>query len=279
MIRMRLMTAADLPLGLHLSEQAGWNQTPADWLRMLVLSPDGCFVAECDGVPIGTICTCRFGSVAWVAMVLVEASRRGQGIGTAMMRHALDFLEQRQVATIRLDATPLGEPVYRKLGFVAEYTLERMGGVLPAWNGLEREEGRVQEASAECLPRLAEFDQANTGTERMILLNRLVEEFPHEARLVVDREKIQGYLMARPGRLAWFLGPCLASGEAGRWLLNDAARRHAGDRVFLDILECNSPAHRWACERGLTVQRKLLRMYRGQPICDDPSRIWASSGP
>ena len=60
--------------------------------------------------------------------------------------------------------------------------------------------------------------------------------------------------MARPGRLAWQLGPCLASAEAGRRLLDDAALRYAGQRVFLDITEGHSAAREWACERGLSVQ-------------------------
>jgi len=32
------------------------------------------------------------------------------------------------VPTIRLDATPLGRPVYAKLGFVDEYEVTRYGG-------------------------------------------------------------------------------------------------------------------------------------------------------
>jgi hypothetical protein len=41
MIRVRRLTAADLPAGLALSRQAGWNQTEADWRRCLDLQPDG----------------------------------------------------------------------------------------------------------------------------------------------------------------------------------------------------------------------------------------------
>src|SRR4051794_19050706 len=120
MIRIRPMTPDDLAFGLRLSQPAGWNQTPGDWARMLDLGQGGCFVAEVEGVHAGTTGTCRFGPLAWVAMVLVEPALRGRGVGTALMRHALDWLDQQGVQTIRLDATPLGEPVYRKLGFVAE---------------------------------------------------------------------------------------------------------------------------------------------------------------
>src|SRR5438094_512550 len=66
------MTAADVPLGMELKRFAGWNQTEADWRRLLDLEPDGCFVAELDGTPSATLATCIFGAVAWIAMVLVQ---------------------------------------------------------------------------------------------------------------------------------------------------------------------------------------------------------------
>ena len=105
MLHIRPMTDADLTLGLRLSEQAHWNQTEADWQRLLDLQPDGGFVAEWDGMPVGTTMTTIFGPVAWVSMVLVEETARGQGIGTALVRHALEFLDLRGIPTIRLDAT------------------------------------------------------------------------------------------------------------------------------------------------------------------------------
>src|SRR5262245_16769871 len=104
------MTAADVPLGMRLKEQAGWNQVEKDWLRFLDLEPGGCFVAELDGTAVGTVATCVFGPVAWVAMVLVNAAYRGRGAGKALMGHALKYLDGRGVASVRLDATSLGQP-------------------------------------------------------------------------------------------------------------------------------------------------------------------------
>ncbi len=131
MIHLRLMVPRDVPLGMRLKEQAGWNQTEADWQRCLMLQPDGCFVAERDGVAVGTVTTCIFGPIAWIAMVLVDAAVRGQGIGRTLLDHALAFLDSRDVSTVRLDATPLGRPLYEKRGFVEEYTLTRFEGVAP----------------------------------------------------------------------------------------------------------------------------------------------------
>src|SRR5438552_875414 len=99
MTHVRPMTAADLPLGLRLSHQAGWNQTEADWKRLFACQPDGCFVAEWDGTPVGTTTTAIFGEVAWVAMVLVDEAARGRGVGTALVGHALEFLDRRRIPT------------------------------------------------------------------------------------------------------------------------------------------------------------------------------------
>src|SRR5439155_19059347 len=66
--------------------------------------------------------------------------QRGRGIGKALVHHALDFLDRQGVQSVRLDATPLGQPLYEKLGFMPEYTLKRFEGTFPTlaagWPGL-----------------------------------------------------------------------------------------------------------------------------------------------
>ena len=126
MLHIRTMTNDDVPLGMHLRDQAGFNQTEADWRRFLDLEPDGCFVAELDGEPVGTVTNCVFDRVGWIAMLLVDRGVRGRGIGTRLTEHALAYLDARGVFSVRLDATPRGRPVYEKLGFAAEYELARL---------------------------------------------------------------------------------------------------------------------------------------------------------
>jgi GNAT superfamily N-acetyltransferase len=275
MIRIRQMTAADLPLGLHLSRQAGWNQIEADWRRFLFLQPDGCFLAEWQGTPAATTVVIVFGSVAWVAMVLVEESVRGHGIGTALLSHALEFLDQRRVLSVRLDATPQGQPLYERLGFAEQFRLARYEGVLP----LASDVVEVTEASAEQWEALAALDESVTGTNRRRLLLRFFAEQPGSVRCVQREHCLEGFLTARPGRRAFQLGPCLASPASGPLLLTDAWRRHAGQAVFLDIPVANEAATRWAEARGLAVQRHLTRMCRGVQRCERIEWLWASSGP
>lgn len=254
-VTIRPMTVADIPLGMRLKQLASWNQTEADWRRFLELQPDGLFVAEIDGQGVGTVAGFVFENVAWIAMVLVDPTYRKQGIGTALMNHALAFLDNR---TIRLDATALGQPVYEKLGFVGEYELARYEGTLS---------GGTPRSRLETAP--TELDERVTGTRRGKLLGAL-----GQAHVIGD-----GYLMDRPGSKATQIGPAIALDEAtGRALFDDAAYRLKGP-VFIDIPLQNEPAVAWAQAAGLKMQRKFLRMRRGPAITDHPNCIWASSGP
>jgi GNAT superfamily N-acetyltransferase len=280
-IHVRPLTASDLPLGLRLTRQAGWNQTEADWQRFRDLQPDGCFVAELDGLAVGTVTTCILGTTGWVAMVLVDQASRGRGAGRALMEHALAFLERQQVRSARLDATPLGRPLYEKLGFAEEYTLLRYEGVLPpAGAPAAGPEGAgVTAARPDHLGDLLRLDREVTATDRGKLLRRLFAERPDVWRVLGQAGRVVGYLAGRVGARALLIGPCLATPGAGPPLLADAWRRHAGERVFIDIPAGNEGARACAEAVGLTVQRPLVRMCRGPRAGEDSTRLWASSGP
>jgi GNAT superfamily N-acetyltransferase len=275
MIRIRPMTDADLALGLHLSRQAGWNQTEIDWRRALDLQPDGCFVAEWDGTAAGTTTTCIFGDVAWIAMVLVDEPMRGRGIGTALMRHALAFLDGSGVSTVRLDATPLGQPIYERLGFVVEFRLARHEGVLAPAQPADAVEPVVPEQ----WEALAALDRAVTGVDRRPLLFRLFAERPDTVRCTRRGAEITGFMTARAGSRALRLGPCIAAPDASSWLLVDAWHRYPGQRVYVDIPVANETATRLAQAQGLTVQRYLTRMSRGLARPEKLAWLCASFGP
>jgi ribosomal protein S18 acetylase RimI-like enzyme len=275
MLDICIMNAADIRLGMRLKEHAGWNQTEADWQRYLELQPDGCFVASLDGEAVGTLTTCVFGPVAWIAMVLVDVRYRRRGIGEALMRHALEFLDHQGVRTIRLDATALGQPLYEKLGFAVEYTLHRYEGVLlPA----DRPTG-VEPALPDHLAEVLALDRTITQTDRRKLLLRLASEFPETLRVVCEAGRVEGFGAARPGARALQIGPCLAPEKAGRQLLEDARKQYFGRLVFMDVPVGNYAAVAGVEEAGLAVQRRLVRMCRGPALVEQVRALWASSGP
>ena len=276
MLRIRSMTAADIPLGMRLKENAGWNQVEDDWKRLIHLQPDGCFVAELDGIPAGTVTSCRFGPVGWVAMMLVDASCRSRGIGRALMMHALDDLDSNGARSIRLDATSLGRPLYESLDFLAEATFARYAGVFPPADGPPR---LAAIPAADMLDHVSELDREVTGTDRGRLLHRLVEEHPDSLQVAVESGEVVGFLLARPGSKARRVGPCIASERTAPLLLADACRKYSAEDLTMDIPTDNARANALAASWGLCKTGNLTRMVRGPRIMEDLSRLWASAGP
>jgi GNAT superfamily N-acetyltransferase len=275
-ISFRTMTAGDVPLGMMLKDQAGWNQVEADWLRFLAMEPEGCVVAEWEGRPVGTTATTVLGDVGWIAMVLVEKAVRGRGIGTRLVEHAIAHLERRKVGTMRLDATGLGRPVYEKLGFVPEYEVARWEGIAAA----AAPGPRVSPIAADELDAVVELDRDVTGTDRRRLIEHLYRRQPDAMRGVRVRGKVAAYATHRRGSRAVQIGPVVALEPAvGVALFDEALHCCAGQPVFVDIPAENSPATNSARFKGLVFQRKWMRMRRGRSICDRPAQLWASSGP
>ena len=237
-------------------------------------------------MPVGTACACVFGNIAWINFVLVDQAHRGKGIGSALMKHVIQYLDERGVASIRLDATPLGQPVYTKLGFVGEFTLERYEGVLPQSESdhyLPRREGgaRVVPLAPDDLPAVIAMDEAVTGTRRERLLRRLFEEAPGNALKYAPGGEFKGYCLWRPGSNAWHIGPLQGSVGAGLHLLSHVARRLTGQRVYIDVPKAHEVACIIAESLGLTLQRPFLRMCRGESVVEREHLhlFWASFGP
>lgn len=275
MIHIRTMTIDDLQLGLKLVKQARWNQTESDWLRFMNLEPDGCFVVELDGHSVGTATTCVFGKVAWIAMLLVDINARGKGAGTKLLKHCLDYLQERKVKTIRLDATPLGRAIYEKLGFIPEYELARYEGIAPRGTAVPD----VAKVISGDFAEIIEFDNQMTGTDRGKMLTQLFTEYPDDIRILRHGNQMQGFITIRPGANAIQIGPCAATANAGPALLSDALDRHAGEPVFVDIPLKNADAVKLARSSGLKIQRCFTRMYRGEKVKDTIKALWAGSGP
>lgn len=267
---------ADIPLGMSLRAEAGWNQTRDDWGRFLELQPGGCFVAEFGGRAVGTVTTCIFNDVGWIGMMLVNKRSRGRGVGTQLMRAAVDYLTGQGVAAIRLDATPLGQPLYEGLGFVGQFPLLRYAGVVRDL----RAPAHVRSLEPRDWEQVFLIDQAAVGYDRQRLLERLCAEAGPTAYIDGEDEGTSAYGLVRSGSLATFIGPCIASySAAGRRILSSLLSQLAGREVFLDVPQSHGEAREVLRAAGLEPSRELLRMCHGRQVRERVDCLWASSGP
>lgn len=277
-IETRCLHASDFAVADKLRAAAGWNQTLADWRRMVVLDPAGCFVALDEGKVVGTATTTSYGlELAWIGMVLVDPARRNRGIGRRLLLHCLEYLRAKGVRCIKLDATPAGQILYEKLGFQVEWPLARWMAAMHA-DVSAGSEG-VAMAEAPDVDAIEQLDREAIGVARPELLRALRDDARHTA---VHRrgDEIDGFGFLRSGINADYIGPIVAQTDsAGRAIVGDllgATQRP----VYWDIPDQCAAATAFATELGFAQQRPLLRMFLGTN--DQPGRpelLWAISDP
>jgi ribosomal protein S18 acetylase RimI-like enzyme len=281
MMSVRPFTAGDIPLGMRLKAAANWNQTEADWRRALELEPDGCFVGVCDGVDAATLTTAVFGGTAWIAMVLTDPAFRGRGLATALLKHALAWIEGRGIASVRLDATALGRPVYEKLGFRVVGEETRYFGT-PTFD-----DERAMVGSRSFLPLAAAdiaaagiLDARSTGNDRTRLLETLRRDWPEVSFGWHDGHTMNGFVTARRGSRAVQIGPSIATDpEVGEWLLSIMFNLFRDQAVYVDVPTANVAACNLVRRRGLAVERTFFRMTLGRDVAEREGEIWANFGP
>ena len=248
------LTEADLEAAVALSTEAGWNQTAADWRRLLDLAPHGCLAGRLDGRLVATATRVDYaGAARWIGMVLVASAWRGQGFGTAMLERAVG------VGPCGLDATDLGRPLYLRLGLADVAPIDRWVGTLQPRG---HPPGRVEPLGGRRFLAALEFDRRACGVARTELLGRLAAELDVRQWVALEGDRVVGLATLRPGREHWHLGPITCEDSSVLQLLLAAAANHLGQgSVLVDALRDDErSAVLAAC--GLRVQRRLMRMTR-----------------
>jgi predicted N-acetyltransferase YhbS len=210
-LSIRLLTDADLARANAILQSA--FQRSESWLADLQLfqklQPNGVCLACQNEIPLGMVAAIKYPTFAYVGLMGVRWESQRQGIGLALMQHILAWLDRERVRQVVLDASPLGQPLYEKLGFVAGeevYILQRQTGGLtfqcPA---------KVHPLSLQNLDLITAFDKRAFGADRSGLLQALLETYPQRAFLLNDGQGgISGYVIAQEKRI-------------GPWVMENAA--------------------------------------------------------
>ena len=182
-------------------------------------------------------------------MVLTNPGFSGRGFARSLMHRALDHL--RDVQTVKLDATEMGAPLYRELGFVDECPIER-------WIG------QSHLSPVEVHPfAFPAFDKEAFGADRRVLLERLAE---------IESASLGGaFAMGRGNRF----GPCVSRSKdsavaLAEWFL----ARHANEPIVWDLF----PENNLAESLGFELYRRLTRMTLGRKLESNRGLNYACGG-
>ncbi len=254
------MKAKDAPELSRLVEQAGWNQLSSDWLRLIELEPQGCFVARRQGDIAATLTTTCYGTeLAWIGMMLVDPRFRRQGIGRLLMEHAIAMLHDRSIRTIQLDATPLGKLLYDRLGFRTEFAFHRWhrpAGAVDSMVSLSGSNMATVVSSNQLSDANLALDRVTFGADRAALLHRLASD--SKLRSADDGS----FGMLRSGRIADYLGPASSTEQAAASVVKQLVESTARE-LFWDIPSQNTAAVYLATCYQFAPVRTLFRMTLG----------------
>lgn len=275
MISLRAMRPEDIPaLDPILMAAYGNPRSFAPRLvRLLSLGAAGRWlVAELDGRPAGTGGLTFLGRACYIGLVAVEPSLQRRGIASLVMERLIGLAREAGCASILLDASAKGRPLYERLGFVAEdgvSVMERPSGSSgepPAAFAVPGVEVSTLD-SAPAFEELAALDEELWGADRRVVLASYCADDPGRVALARRSGRLAGYAIAQ--REQPILGPWLArDGEAASALLGWALGEAAPAIAYLP--GANEEDARLLARAGFSASRSLTHMRLGEAL--PPSR-------
>ena len=252
----RGMSEADLELALEWAAAEGWNPGLHDAHCFHAADPQGFFVGELDGAPIGCVSAVRYGSsFGFLGLYIVKPERRGQGFGLELWRAALGHLGARAIG---LDGVAAQQENYRKSGFrLAFRNIRQRGrGGGAALLGLT-------DLAAIPMGEILRYDETAFPAPRPEFLTSWIAQPQAIALGVIDGWRLKGYGVLRACQEGFKIGPLFADDEeAADRLLSGLLARAADAPVFLDTPEANQGAGALAARYAMAPVFETARMYK-----------------
>jgi ribosomal protein S18 acetylase RimI-like enzyme len=248
-MNIRPMIASDLGFAATLTADEGWlSETKEDFEGFHLYDPNGCLVAEENGERVGMCVATAYGASGFLGELIVRKDRRGRGIGTRLMQHALAHLSHRGVRSIYLDGVESAIPLYERLGFRKVCRSLRFSGKVrgTGYSG-------IRAMTPADLAVVAEMDRGAFGADRSFFLQRRLSLHPHLCLVLEAEGRVRGFIMGRERTDLVSVGPWVVQSHGARpgRLLEALAADGEGLTLAVGVLEMNSHAVKTIQDLGL----------------------------
>jgi GNAT superfamily N-acetyltransferase len=269
------LTAANLLFVFELASLEKWGHLPDDFARFRNLDPNGSFVARFEHAIIGMITTISYGDYAFMGNLIVKRENRGQGIGHALMKHAIAYLDNKGVKTIELDGVFSAVSMYREFGFVDKYLSLRFYRRAGLSNNINIGDDVIKGTREDIIS----YDWKKTEINRGNILSKFLEE-NNESIYRLEEGKITGYALIRKrAGDTTLIAPVVADNyESARFLLGKIVSEHSARVLTIGIVGNNLRGVELVRSFDFNYMPPSLRMYRG-PIRNYENNVFGILGP
>ena len=257
----RRMTRADLQYAFDWSAAEGWNIGLHDHDVFFATDPNGFFIGELDGEPIGCVSGVAYGSdFGFIGIYIVAEKFRGQGYGLPLFRSAMEYLSGR---TIGLDGVVAQQENYRRSGFRTLCRNRRYEGVGGG------------ETSPDCVPlsavpfeELNAYDRLHFPAPRPEFLRGWIHQPDSVALGIMQNGRLAGYGVIRRMIHGSLIAPLFADNETiAETLFQSLAAQRPGEPILLDVPEISPHAVALAEQHGMAPVFETARMIVGpEPV-------------
>jgi predicted GNAT family acetyltransferase len=260
------MTYRDFAFAIKLTDTMNWDLTEKDLKLMMTLEPEGCFVTSSGAEKVGIITTIHFDRIGWIGNVIVNRRYRSKGIGSLLVKHAVDYLVNKSVTTIGLYSYVDTVPFYEKMGFKKNSNFIRLVGQGSARHlGLNAPERLVESD----LQDVINLDKLCVRGSRERLLTRMFTDSRDLCYATRKNKRLVCFIMAD-----WYkkeIGPWVChpsyDGEAIN-LLKAVLNKLAGLEVRIGVPERKRKILNALKDMNFTEEFKVVRMYYGESLED-----------
>jgi len=260
----RTVQIDDLDFCASLAQSVGWvSQDKLVFEIFRGKDPNGCFLAEMAGEPVGMIVATQYEKSGYLGTLIVKDACRGEGIGHELLLHAIQYLETRGVESIYLDAAPKAIPLYLRNGFHPISPILRFDGTCTA-----HPHPKVRPMLPADLGKVFQLDKTAFGEDRSYFLEKRFQHWPKACVVFLKEGKVAGFITGRNFTGGLAVGPWIVTDDVKSPLsmLETLAMSSRENLLHMSVLESNAAAVKLLRDSGFIERDNThLCMVYGKP--------------
>lgn len=255
-LKIRKMSREEAEFAVEMAAAEGWNPGINDGKLFYETDPEGFFIAEISGKPIGCASAVAYDDFfGFLGLYVIRPEFRRSGIGMKLTRKCLEYLGKRNIG---LDGVIENEKKYQKvMKFKSYYSNLRFEGI----GGGEVPSGLVKISEVQ-FEDLLDYDRRMFPAPRARFLKEWIKQPDSFAYAKLEAEQLKGYGVIRKCRTGYKIGPLFADDLPTAEKIFQALKASVpGETIYLDVPEPNKNAMEIAEKYGMTRVFKTIRMY------------------